>query len=250
MGFTGDIDSLNSSSVVTSGRRQYLLSENFDKGVIPQGWTQASSGAPAAINYVQPYQTGAIGHVNISAPGPAALFASLVFANGYNFLLNFSDCKYTLWSGNVLRTSTDVGVALIGLTNVIGTAVPSVFANVIALVHDPNNMTGANPGLTNNWFIWVKDASGQSLYNTGVLPSNAWQFVDFNYNNIGTPYVEVKIDGVVVATVPNTDPNLFVSQAAGVGAGLKPCLYCGKTIAATGGNNLRVDQFNLFREWN
>lgn len=244
------IADLTGSGGILPANEWYILQENFDKGVIPLGWTQASSGAPAAINYAQPYATKAIGHINMSAPGPAALFTALTFANGYNYILDFSDCQFTKWNVNLLRTSTDVGVALAGLTNVIGTAVPTVFGNVIAIVHDRNNMTGANPGLTNNWFVWVKDASGQTMYNTGVAPTLAWQFVEFEYNYTGVPYVEVKINGVIVATIPNTDPNLFVSQAPGVGAGLKPSLYCGKTIAATGGNNLRVDQFNLYRKWN
>jgi hypothetical protein len=227
----------------------YILQQNFDRGVIPQGWTQSTSAPPATVSYTQPYETNAIGQVLLSAPGPAALFASVAFANGYNHILNFSDCLYTKWNSRVKRNPTNVGVALVGLANVIGTAVPSVFGNVIALIHDPGNMTGANPGLLTNWLVWVKDASGQSIYDTLVAPDNLWQYVEFEYNYVGVPFVEVKIGGVVVATVPNTDVNLFVSEVAGVGAGVKPVCYCGKTIAATGGNQFAVNQFNLYRKW-
>lgn len=227
----------------------YVLQQNFDKGVVPPGWTQATSGVPATVSYTQPYETGAIGQVQMNMPGPAAGFASLTYASGYNYLLDFSDCDYTKWNSLIRRDPAHVGVSLVGLANNGGSAVPSAFGNVIALVHDPNNMTTVNGGLTGNWFVWIKDASGQTLYNTGIAPTNIWQFVEFEYNYEGVPYVEVKINGVVVATVPNTDPNLFVSQAPAANAGLKPVLYCGKTAAATGGNQLRVDQFNLYRKW-
>jgi hypothetical protein len=210
---------LSGGAGILSPVQWYILQENFDRGVLPQGWIQTSSGPPATVSYSQIYETGAIGHVLLSAPGPAALFASVTFANGYNYLLNFSDCEFTQWNANVRRNATNVGVALVGLANVAGSAVPSVFGNVIALVHDPNNMTGANGGLVTNWFVWVKDASGQTLYDTGVAPNDTWQFVDFKYDSTG---VVVQINGVTVVTVPNTDPNLFVSQVSGATAGLKP----------------------------
>lgn len=243
------IADLTSGGGILAANQWYVLAENFDKGVLSQGWTQASSGPPSIISYTQAYETGSIGHVSLSAPGPAALFASVIYASNYNYLLNFSDCEYTKWNAIFRRDPANVGVALVGLANIAGSAIPSAFGNVIALVHDPNNMTTANGGLVTNWFVWVKDASGQSLYDTGVAPTNAWQFVEFEYNYSGTPYVEVKINGVVVVTVPNTDPNLFISQAAGVNAGLKPICYTGKTVAASGGNQFRVDQFNLYRKW-
>lgn len=227
----------------------YIFQENFDKGTVPLGWTQATSGGPATVSYTQAYETNSIGQAQLNAPGPAALFASLTYGNAYNYILNFTDCLYTQWNSLIRRDPGNIGVSLVGLANNGGSAVPSAFGNVIALVHDPGNMTTVNGGLTGNWFVWVKDASGQSLYNTGIAPTGTWQFVEFEYNNTGVPHVEVKINGAVVATVPNTDPNLFVSQAPAANAGLKPVIYCGKTIAATGGNQLRVDQFNLYRKW-
>lgn len=229
----------------------YSYFENFDRGVIPSGWTQLSSGAPATVNYTQAYETGAIGQVQLNAPGPAALFASVTYSNGYNYLLNFSDCIYTKWNCRFRRDPADVGVMLVGLANVGGSAVPTVFANVIALVHDRNNMTTANPSLSNNLFVWVKDASGQTRYDTGIAPTNVWQKVDFeyNYSNPLAPYVNVWINDVLVVTVPGSDANLFVSQAPAAGAGLKPVIYTGKTIAATGGNSLRADSFNIIKRW-
>jgi len=237
--------------MVYNANFSYSSFENFDKGVIPQGWAQTSSGAPATVNYVQPYESGAIGRVVLNAPGPAALFASLTYSNGYNYLLNFSDCIFTKWNCRFKRDPANVGVMLVGMANQPGTAVPSVFANVIALVHDPNNMTGANPGLLTTFFVWIKDSSGQSIYNTGVSPNNTYQQVNFeyNYSNPLAPYVAVTINNVLVATVPGSDANLFVSQAAGANAGLKPVLYTGKTVAASGGNQLIVDSFNIIRRW-
>lgn len=226
----------------------YSFKEAFDKGVIPAGWTQSTSGAGAGVVYTQAYETYSIGQVQINTNGNAISFASVIYANAINYILNFvTNCVFTKWNTLIRRAPGDVGVGLAGLANNTGSVVPSAFGNVIALVHDPNNMTTANPGLTGNWFVWVKNGVGQSFYNTGIAPTGVWQFVEFDYTSAG---VEVKINGAVVVTVPTSDPNLFTSQAPAAGAGLKPVLYTGKGVATAGANSLRVDQFNLYRKWN
>lgn len=225
----------------------YVLLENFDKGTTSPGWSQSTSG-PVTVQYTQAYESGVIGQVYLSAGGPGAVRAGIAFGSNYNYILNFSDCLFTKWNGSIRRSPANVGVALFGLgnTNNPGGA-PSGFGNVIAIVHDPNNMTGVNPGLITNWFIWVKSSAGQTLYDTGIAPTGIWQFPEFNYDSLG---VEVKINNAVVVNVPITDPNLFVSQAPAAGAGLQPVIYVGKTVAASGNNQLRVDNFNLYRKWN
>lgn len=229
----------------------YWLVENFDKGFIPSGWTQSTNGA-TTVNYTQAYENGHIGQVQMIGNGPAALRAAIGFANTFNYILNFADCLYTKWNHFVRKPSTDGGVSLVGLANRIDAATPASFNNVIAIVHDPNNMTGANPGLITNWIVLIKNATGQSVYNTNVAPTGIWQFVEFEYNyeNPLAPYVDVKIDGILKVTVLGTDPNLFVSQAPAANAGLKPVIYNGKTAALSVNNSIRVDNFNLGRKWN
>lgn len=239
------------ADIGTTSNNDYQMFQAFDKGILPQGWTQ-TTGAPAATNYTQPYETNAVGMIRHTSSGPTALSASIQYASTYNYLLDFSDCVYTKWDSKFSRSPLDVGVMLVGLANRAGSIVPSSFMNVIAVAHDPNNMTTVNPGLTPNLFVWVKNAVGQTLYDTGVAPNGVWQQVnfDYNYSNPMAPYLNVYLDGVLVVTVPGTDLNLFVSQAAGTNAGLKPVCYCGKTVAVSGTNTLKITNFNLTKRWN
>lgn len=230
---------------------QYSMFQNFDKGVIPQGWTQSTSVGTAS--YIQAYETGSIGQVLLSAGGPGATRAAIGYSTGYNYILNFSDSVYTKWNFRARRPAADNGFCQIGLSNII-TGTPTGFGNSIVIRNDRLNQSGQNPGLIQNWYVCVRriGAAAYTNYDTGIPADGLWQYFEFeyNYSNPLAPYVEVKINGVVVVTVPGTDPNLFVSSVAGAGLALCPIIYCGTVIGAAAGNTVRVSNFNLQRRWN
>jgi hypothetical protein len=228
----------------------YTMYQYFDLGVIPPGWTQSTSVGTAT--YTQAYQTGAIGQVLLSAGGPGSTRASVRYANAFNYILSFASTITTKWNFYCRRPGTDNGFCLAGLSNT-GSGTPIGFGNTIALIHDPLNQSGMNPGLLTNWLVCVRLQAGTfTIYNTGVAPSGTWQFVEFEYNNVipASRYVEVKINGVVVTVVPATDTNLFLTTAPAAGVALSPTLYCGTVPGAAAGNSLRTAFFNIYRKWN
>ena len=228
----------------------YLFSQNFNLGVIPPGWTQST--ATGTVSYTQAYETGAIGQAYLSAGGPGATRASLRFATAYNHILRFNDCVTTKWNFYSRRGVADNGFCLVGLTNT-GTSTPTGFGNTIALIHDPLNQSGMNPGLLTNWLVCVRLQAGTyTTYDTSVAPTGIWQFIEFEYNNVtlGSHFLEVKINNALVATVLASDPNLFVATAPAANVALSPTLYCGTVVGAAATNTLRTTFFNLYRKWN
>ena len=236
--------------IIYDSRVQYSLFQNFDKGVIPQGWTQST--ATGTISYIQAYETGAIGQVFLSAGGPGATRAAIGYSTTYNYILRFDDCVYTKWNFKIRRPATDNGFCQVGLSNII-TGTPTGFGNSIVIRSDKLNQSGQNPGLIQNWYVCVRKigAAAYTNYDTGVPANGTWQYFEFeyNYSNPASPYLEVKINGSVVATVLNTDPNLFVSTAPGAGLALSPIIYCGTVVGAAAGNTVRVTEFNLIKRW-
>lgn len=236
--------------IIYDSRIQYSMFQNFDKGVIPQGWTQSTS--VGTISYVQAYETGAVGQVLLSSGGPGATRAAVGYSTTYNYILRFDDCIYTKWNFKARRPAADNGFCQIGLSNII-TGTPTGFGNSIVIRNDKLNQSGQNPGLIQNWYVCVRKigAAAYTNYDTGIAADGTWQYFEFeyNYSNPLAPYLEVKINGVVVATVLGTDPNLFVSSAAGAGLALCPIIYCGTVIGAAAGNTVRVTNFNLQKRW-
>jgi hypothetical protein len=236
--------------IVYDPRQQYAMFQNFDKGVIPQGWTQSTSAG--TISYTQAYEVGTPGQVFLSAGGPGATRAALGFATAYNYLLRFDDCIYTKWNFRVRRAAADNGFCQIGLSNII-TGTPTGFGNSIVIRSDKLNQSGQNPALIQNWYVCVRKigAAAYTNYDTGVAATGSFQYFEFEYN-FSDPlnaYLEVKIDNVVVATVLSTDPNLFVSSAPGAGLALSPNIYCGTVVGAAAGNTARVSNFNILKKW-
>lgn len=230
-------------------QNSYLFQQDFDLGIIPTGWTQSTSVGTAT--YTQAYEVGAIGQVLLSAGGPGATRASVRYANAYNYLLAFNNCVTTKWNFYSRRAIADNGFCLQGLSNT-GAGTPTGFGNTIAIIHDPLNQSGMNPGLLTNWLVCVRLQAGTfTIYNTGVAPTGLWQFFEFEYNNVipGSHFVTVKINNVLVTTVLATDTNLFLSTGAAAGVALSPTLYCGTIVGAAAGNTLRITFFNLFRKW-
>lgn len=229
---------------------QYAMFQNFDKGLIPQGWTQSTS--VGTVSYTQAYETSAIGQVLLSAGGPGATRAAVGYSTNYNYILRFDDCVYTKWIFNARRPATDNGFCQLGLSNII-TRTPTGFGNSIVIRSDKLNQSGQNPGLIQNWYVCVRKigALAYTNYDTGIAPNGTWQNFEFEYNYSDplNPYVNVKINGVTVVTVPGTDPNLFVSSAPGAGLALCPILYCGTVVGAAAGNTVRVSNFNLIKRW-
>ena len=174
------------------------------------------------------------------------------FAVAYNHILRFNDCVTTKWNFYSRRGVADNGFCLVGLTNT-GTSTPTGFGNTIALIHDPLNQSGMNPGLLTNWLVCVRLQAGTyTTYDTGVAPTSIWQFIEFEYNNVtlGSHFLEVKINNALVATVLASDPNLFVATAPAAHVALSPTLYCGTVVGAAATNTLRTTFFNLYRKWN
>jgi hypothetical protein len=228
----------------------YFLNQYFDKGAIPSGWTQSTSGG--TVSYTQAYETGAIGQVLLTAVGALATRASVRYANGFNYILAMNGCRSTTWNFYVRRPATDNGFCLVGLSNT-GTSSPTGFGNTIALINDPLNQSGMNPTLITNWLVCVRLQAGTfTIYDTGVAPTGSWQFVEFYYDNTVplSRFLTVKINDVLVTTVLGSDTNLFVSTAPAANVALSPTIYCGKIAGVVIGNTLRVAFFNLLRKWN
>jgi hypothetical protein len=226
-----------------SMEKQYLLSEDFDKGIIPSGWASSTSGG--TITYTQNYETTAIGQAFLTANrGAGATRAGMIY--GSNYLLRLDDCLFTRWYGKARRALADVGMCQFGFAN-SNSSTPSTFGNMIVIMHDPNNMSGKNPTLITNWcFVTNRVGFSFNCLDTGIAPNGTWQNFMAEFNNVGTPTLTMKVNGVVTNTITNMT-NVPVVLASG--QSFAPSCYAGSTIGAVGANSIRLDKFSVFRKW-
>jgi hypothetical protein len=231
-------------------QKSYYLYEDFDKGVVPAGWTVATLNAGSAVTFVSNYQALSIGQARLVITTVlASSRAGIRFANAYNYLLQLDDAPYTKWGFNIRPEVAVSNVVMqIGLTNTIAAALGG-FGNTIALRYDPTNLTGENPALIANWFLFTKRTGfGTNAVDTGIPLTNVnyeeWVFVLDN-TNIAAPVLSLYYNGLLVAQIVSM-VNVPLNVAAG--NSLNPHAFIGNGAAVGGAAQaLRFDKFMLYK---
>lgn len=235
---------------------QYLMYEDFDKGVAPAGWTVSTSGTGSSSSFTQAYERNSIGQVLLSATQAVAQNrAGIIFSGTYNYILRLDDSKYTVWFCKIRpNNSPTTAFNQVGMSNTASpTTLLNGFGNTIALRYDPENRGGGNPSLITNWFLFTnRVGAGSNAINTGVAyTSSGWLNCLFVFDNSvpTSPNLRLYINNSLVATI-NVMTNVPVNITPAAGVALSPMAFVG-TGAVIGGTNygIRMDKFSVYKLW-
>lgn len=240
----------------------YYLNENFDKGVLPQGWG-SSTASGGTITYTQVSESGVPpGMALISTTAALNSRAGLICGNGFQYMRTFTDCiqsqcyMYIRWNGVPAISNA---AQIFGYINTNSAANPNSLGNCLGIMYDPSNVSGFNPGLITNLFFIARSNYNGPIANTvidlGIPFDNInWHNYSFTYNN-ALSQITIYRDNVLLATlsdmsnVPGGPIRGIIPAAAG--AGLQGGIYIGTSnaVAPPSGSSLRVASFNIFKQY-
>jgi hypothetical protein len=231
---------------------QYLLYEDFDKGVAPQGWFVSTLMAGFSVSFTSDNEINSMGLVNLL--GNVNQFqgrAGILFSNNYNYLLKLNDAKYTVIFFKI-KPFNNINTCFmqIGLSNtIVVNPLLNSFNNTISLRYDPQNRAGGNPTLISNWFLYTKKLGfGENAVDTGISYSpsdwlNCYIIYD-NYDNIN-PKLRLYINNNLVATISDMTnvPNNLLNN------GMKPHAIIGNGNITSASNQygLMIDKISLYK---
>lgn len=243
--------------------KTYFLSSDFDTGAIPTGWSQATSGAGATVDYNQASEDGVIGMARVTA-GPATVSAraGVQYSNGINYLRSFLDSLYTQINFRV-RFEASFSVNSCAMFGWLPTnaSTRGATGNTLCIMYDPANISGYNPGLITNLFLLSRAVYGTpaaiTTVDLGIAPDAAnWHNFSIIYDNVNAN-VKVIYDNSLIATLTNL-ANVPGGSVRGTipvaaGASLQPTFYVSNgTVAPAPGQNmrLRVDKCSVYKLYN
>lgn len=249
------------TSISIGSTRTLFYSTDFETGALPAGWNQATaSGGTAVFN--QAAETGVIGLGLLQTTAVINSRAGLQYSNGFNFLLSFLDCIFTQqifkirWNG--IPPNANITHAF-GWLNTNAAVTPSNLGNALAIMYDPSNTSGFNPGLITNLFLLARSVyggTGNTVVNLGVLPDNVnWRDYQIIYDNVLNE-VRVYRDMVLLKTLTNLAnvPGGLIKGAIPIGAGtaLQPNIYLGSSaaVAPLAASGIRIDKHTTYKIYN
>lgn len=240
--------------------KTFFYSTDFELGVAPAGWN-ASTVTGGTATYTQAAETGVIGQVLLQTSAAAGSRVGYQYSSNFNFLLSFLDSIYTeqifkiRWNGAPPVANV---VHAFGWLNTNAPATPAALGNTLAIMYDPSNTTGFNPGLITNLFLiarGVYGVTGNTIVNLGVAPNTSWSEFNLIYDNIANE-VRVYRDTVLLTTLTNLAnvPGGLIKGAIPIGAGnsLQPNIYLSNstTVAPGAVSGLRVDKHTTYKVFN
>lgn len=242
--------------------RQYVQVTNFDTGSLPVGWRGSVSGGGSSVVYTQVSESGispgmALATVNTTTNARV----SLVTGSGYQYMRTFTDSIESIyfvqarWSGVPSPTNC---AQILGWINANSFSPLSAMGNALAIMHDPNNASGFNPGLITNLFLIARSTYNGPTANTivdlGVPYDNVnWRSYKIVYDNVLNE-VRVYRDNVLLTTLTNM-ANVPAGLTRGViplaaNAGLQAGFYLGNAAAAPAtGSAIRIAKITVFKRY-
>jgi hypothetical protein len=242
--------------------RQYVQVTNFDTGSLPVGWSGSVSGAGSSVVYTQVTESGispgmALATITTTAAGRV----SLVTGSGYQYMPSFIDAiesvYFTQVRWNAIPSLTNC-VQILGWINSNAALTPSALGNVLAIMYDPANTSGFNPGLITNLFLVARSNYNGPTANTvvdlGVTYNTAiWRSFKIVYDNVLSE-VRVYRDNVLLATLTNMAnvPGGSVRGLIPPGAiaGLQAGFYISNGGVSGGtGASMRIGKVTVFKRY-
>ena len=239
---------------------QYVLVENFDKGVLPQGFS-SSVASGASVTFTQVSESGV-------SPGMAYLQtsavinsrAALINGNGFQYMRTFTDASLTnlffQWRGGTIGV-TDSAFILGWINSSI--VAPNGLGNCLGIMYDPSNVSGFNPSLITNLFLLARSnysgPTANTIVDLGILPTpGVFSYFNIVYDNT-LSQVLVYQNGTLLTTLTNMS-NVPAGSVRGVippsaNGGLQLGAYIGSsaTIAPSAGSFIRLVKISVTKDY-
>jgi len=242
--------------------RQYVQITNFDTGSLPVGWSGSVSGAGSTVVYTQVSESGISPGMALATLGTATnARVSLVTGSGFQYMPSLIDAIESVyfcqarWNGVPSPTNC---VQILGWINRNAFTPLSAMGNALAIMRDPNNASGFNPGLITNLFLIARSTYNGPTANTivdlGVPYDNVtWRSYKIVYDNVLSE-VRVYRDNVLLTTLTNM-ANVPGGSVRGVippaaTNGLQAGFYLGNAAAAPAtGSAIRIAKVTVFKRY-
>jgi hypothetical protein len=241
--------------------KQFVSVTNFDTGSLPVGWTGSVVGTGASIVYTQAYESGVSPGMALATLGTATgSRVSILTGSGFQYMRSFTDGPETTffiqarWSGVPSPTNS---AHIMGWINSNSFSPIPTIGNTLAIVYDPTNASGTNPGLITNLFLLARANYGTPTANTvvdlGIPYDNVnWRAYKIVYDNV-LGQVRVYRDNVLLTTL--TDLSNVPGGAVrgtiptGAGNGVAAGFYIGNQGVAATGSAIRVAKVSVFKRF-
>jgi len=246
--------------------KQFLQVTDFNTGSLPVGWTGSVSGTGAAVVYTQANEPGVSPGMALATLTTTTLSrVSLLTGSGSQYMRSFTDGPETTYFAQVKwHTVPPVTNAaqILGWINSNSFSPLSTIGNTLAIVYDPGNATGTNPGLITNLFLLARSNYGgtaNTVLDLGILPDAVnWRAYKIVYDNVLSE-VRVYRDNVLLATLLN-----MANVPGGPVKGIIPAGVAGASIIANGiqagfymanqgvpatGSGLRIAKISVFKRY-
>jgi hypothetical protein len=242
--------------------RQFLQITDFNTGSLPVGWSGSVSGTGSTVVYNQVSEPGVSpGMALATVTTTTNARVSLVTGTGYQYMKTFTDSIESIyftqarWNGVPSPTNC---VQILGWINQNAFTPLSAMGNALAIMYDPNNASGFNPGLITNLFLIARANYNGPIANTivdlGVTYDNVnWRAFKIVYDNVLNE-VRVYRDNVLLTTlldmsnVPGGVTRGLIPAAAS--AGLQAGFYLGNAaVAPATGSAIRIAKVTVFKRY-
>lgn len=240
--------------------KQFLQVTDFNTGSLPVGWTGSVTGTGAAVVYTQAYESGVSPGMALATLTTTNLSrVSLLTGSGYQYMRSFTDGPETTyfaqvrWNGAPPVTNA---VQILGWLNSNSFSPLPTIGNTLAIVYDPSNASGVNPGLITNLFLLARSNYGgtaNTVVDLGILPDAVnWRSYKITYDNV-LNQVRVYRGNVLLTTlldmsnVPGGSVKGIIPTGAtnGVAAGF----YITNQGTAPAGSGIRVAKISVFKRY-
>lgn len=241
--------------------KQYIQVTNFDVGATPTGWN-SSVATGGLIGYTQVSENGVSpGMALFSITTSALSRASLINGSGFQYMRTLTDGPETSvftqmrFSGTPSSSQTAV---IFGWINSNTFNPPSALGNALAIMYDPANVSGFNPGLITNLFLIARSTYNGPTANTIVdlgvtFDAVNWRNFNIIYDNV-LNQVRITRDNVLLTTLTNLanvpGGNIRGVIPAAASNGLKAGVYLGNgAVAAPASTGVRVSKMTIFKRY-
>jgi hypothetical protein len=239
--------------------KQYVQVTNFDTGSLPVGWSASVSGTGSSVVYNQKTESGTSPGMAFATIGTlAAARVSLITGSGYQYMPSLIDGPETTYfiqmRWNVIPSLTNCAQVL-GWINSTSSLTPSGMGNTLAIMYDPANVSGFNPGLITNLFLLARanynGPTANTVVDLGVTFDTNWRFYKITYDNILNE-VRVYRDNVLLTTLldmANVPGGIIrgvipTSATGGLGAGF---YISNGGVSGGTGVSIRVSKISVFK---
>ena len=245
--------------------KQFLSITNFDTGSLPVGWSGSVNLAGSSVTYTNVGPPATTTDPGVS-PGfalaviPTTTLArvSLITGSGTQYMPTFTDGPETTYFAqmkwNAVPSSTNCAQILGWIsTNSFN---PPTIANTLAIMRDPTNASGVNPGLITNLFLLARANYGTAAANTvvdlGIAFDLNWATYKIVYDNVLSE-VRVYKNNVLLTTLSNMAnvPGGSVRGPipSGTNNGVAAGFYIANQGTAATGTSIKIAKISVFKRF-